>query len=109
MFKVLTLIAATLTATTAASDLLATIQGDKRLATLAAAIKAAGLESTLQGPGPFTVFAPVDAAFDREPWFDYKVKWLLDPEHKQQLTSLLEYHVVDGAVKSTELSLGEQL
>jgi uncharacterized surface protein with fasciclin (FAS1) repeats len=91
------------------ADLLSTIQTDKRLTTLAAAIKAAGIESTLAGPGPFTIFAPVDAAFDREPWADYKVKYLLDPANKDKLTSLLEYHVVSGAIKSSELSVGESL
>jgi uncharacterized surface protein with fasciclin (FAS1) repeats len=92
-----------------AADLLSTIQGDSRLATLSTAIKAAGLESTLQGSGPFTIFAPTDAAFSREPWEGYKVKYLLDPANKDKLTNLLEYHIVNGAVKSSELSYNEQL
>ena len=91
------------------ADLLSTIQGDPRLVTLSAAIKAAGIESTLTGTGPFTVFAPTNSAFNREPWYDYKLKYLLDPSHKDALTSLLEYHLVSGAVKSSELSVGESL
>ncbi|MGH7517558.1 MAG: fasciclin domain-containing protein [Gemmatimonadales bacterium] len=62
--------------------------------TLVAAVRAAGLVETLQGIGPFTVFAPTDAAFNRLP--DGTVPTLLKPENKDQLTTVLTYHVVAG-------------
>lgn len=64
--------------------------------TLVAAVKAAGLVETLSGKGPFTVFAPVNAAFDALP--DGTVDTLLKPENKGQLTGVLTYHVVAGRV-----------
>src|SRR5579871_2806743 len=69
--------------------------------TLVAAVKAAGLVSTLEGPGPFTVFAPVNAAFDKLP--AGTVETLLKPENKDQLTKVLTYHVVAGKVSSKDL------
>ncbi|MFN8251478.1 MAG: fasciclin domain-containing protein [Ferruginibacter sp.] len=62
--------------------------------TLVAAVKAAGLVETLQGPGPFTVFAPVNSAFDMLP--SGTVDMLLKPENKSALTGVLTYHVVAG-------------
>ena len=62
--------------------------------TLVAAVKAAGLVDTLQGPGPFTVFAPTNAAFAKLP--AGTVDTLLKPENKAMLTSVLTYHVVAG-------------
>ncbi len=62
--------------------------------TLVAAVKAAGLVETLQGSGPFTVFAPTNAAFDKLP--EGTVATLLKPENKQMLTTVLTYHVVAG-------------
>jgi len=62
--------------------------------TLVAAIKAAGLVQTLQGKGPFTVFAPTNAAFDKLP--AGTVANLLKPENKAKLTAILTYHVVSG-------------
>src|SRR3990167_9744718 len=62
--------------------------------TLVAAVKAAGLVDTLSGPGPFTVFAPTNGAFDKLP--DGTVPTLLKPENKGKLTSILTYHVVPG-------------
>lgn len=62
--------------------------------TLVAAVKAAGLVSTLEGNGPFTVFAPTNAAFDKLP--PGTVDSLLKPENKQKLTNVLTYHVVSG-------------
>lgn len=62
--------------------------------TLVAAVKAAGLVDTLQGPGPFTVFAPVNSAFAALP--AGTVDTLLKPENKMQLTGILTYHVVAG-------------
>jgi uncharacterized surface protein with fasciclin (FAS1) repeats len=69
--------------------------------TLVAAVKAAGLVETLQGPGPFTVFAPVNAAFKALP--AGTVDTLLKPENKGALTSVLTYHVVSGRLNSKEL------
>jgi len=62
--------------------------------TLVAAVKAAGLVETLQGAGPFTVFAPTNSAFDKLP--EGTVATLLKPENKQMLTAVLTYHVVAG-------------
>src|SRR5512134_1988819 len=62
--------------------------------TLVAAVKAAGLVETLQGAGPFTVFAPTDAAFDRLP--EGTVPTLLKPENKARLAGVLSYHVLAG-------------
>jgi uncharacterized surface protein with fasciclin (FAS1) repeats len=69
--------------------------------TLVAAVKAAGLVETLQGKGPYTVFAPTNAAFDKLPAGTIDV--LLKPENKAQLTSILTYHVVPGKLSSQEL------
>lgn len=69
--------------------------------TLVAAVKAAGLVETLSGPGPFTVFAPTNAAFDRLP--AGTVPTLLKPENKGTLTAVLTYHVVAGRVTSGQL------
>ncbi|MBN2868930.1 MAG: fasciclin domain-containing protein [Flavobacteriaceae bacterium] len=62
--------------------------------TLVAAVKAAGLVDVLQSDGPFTVFAPTNAAFDKLP--DGTVATLLKPENKEQLQTILKYHVVSG-------------
>jgi uncharacterized surface protein with fasciclin (FAS1) repeats len=67
--------------------------------TLAAALTAAGLVDTLKGPGPFTVFAPTDAAFAKLP--AGTVETLLKPENKAQLTAILTYHVVPGKVPAS--------
>jgi uncharacterized surface protein with fasciclin (FAS1) repeats len=69
--------------------------------TLVAAVKAAGLVETLEGPGPFTVFAPVNAAFDKLP--AGTVDTLLKPENKPLLTKILTYHVVAGRLSSADL------
>lgn len=69
--------------------------------TLVAAVQAAGLVETLSGPGPFTVFAPVNAAFEALP--AGTVEGLLKPEAKDQLTAVLTYHVVAGDIKSADL------
>ena len=69
--------------------------------TLVAAVKAAGLVETLQGPGPFTVFAPVNQAFEKLP--KGTVENLIKPENKQALTKILTYHVVAGKLGSAEL------
>ncbi len=69
--------------------------------TLVAAVKAAGLVETLQGPGPFTVFAPTNAAFAKLP--AGTVDTLLKPEMKGKLTGVLTYHVVAGRLSAKDL------
>jgi len=69
--------------------------------TLVAAVKAAGLVDTLQGPGPFTVFAPTNEAFAKLP--SGTVDELLKPENKATLTKILTYHVVSGRWSAAEL------
>lgn len=69
--------------------------------TLVAAVKAAGLVDTLNGPGPFTVFAPTNEAFDKLP--AGTVDNLVKPENKATLTKILTYHVVPGRISSKEL------
>lgn len=70
--------------------------------TLVAAVQAAGLEDTLRSEGPFTVFAPTDAAFAKLP--AGTVESLLLPENKPKLVSILTYHVLSGAVLSTDIA-----
>nr|WP_244545462.1 fasciclin domain-containing protein [Algoriphagus locisalis] len=74
------------------------------LSTLVAALKAADLVSTLQGAGPFTVFAPTDDAFAALP--EGTLEELLKPENKDKLIAILTYHVVPGKVISTDLTDG---
>ena len=74
--------------------------------TLAAAVKAADLVTTLEGTGPFTVFAPTDAAFAA---IQKDVDSLLKPENKAKLTSILTYHVVSGKHLAAELKDGAEL
>jgi uncharacterized surface protein with fasciclin (FAS1) repeats len=69
--------------------------------TLVAAVKAAGLVETLKGPGPFTVFAPTNAAFAALP--EGTVPTLLEPKNKEQLTGVLTYHVVSGRYDAAAL------
>ena len=69
--------------------------------TLVAAVKAAGLVETLQGDGPFTVFAPTDEAFAALP--EGTVEKLLKPENKELLVAILTYHVVPGEVTASEV------
>jgi transforming growth factor-beta-induced protein len=77
------------------------------LSTVVAAVKAAGLVETLSGPGPFTVFAPTNKAFDKLP--AGTVTDLLKPENKAKLTSILTYHVVSGKILSSDLIDGQTL
>ncbi len=69
--------------------------------TLVTAVKAAGLVKTLEGPGPFTVFAPVNSAFARLP--AGTLKTLLEPQNKAELTKILTYHVVAGRLTTADL------
>lgn len=79
-------------------DLAASADG---FGTLVAAVKAAGLVETLKGNGPFTVFAPTDAAFQKLP--EGTVESLLKPENKQKLAAILTYHVVPGLVTAEQV------
>ena len=74
--------------------------------TLAAAVTAAGLVETLQGSGPFTVFAPTDNAFAA---IQKDVDELLKPENKKKLTDILTYHVVSGNAMAADLEDGQEL
>ncbi len=69
--------------------------------TLVAAVKAAGLVQTLEGPGPFTVFAPTNAAFAKLP--AGTVETLLKPENKETLVKILTYHVVAGRLSAADI------
>ena len=69
--------------------------------TLVAAVKAAGLAETLKGQGPFTVFAPTEEAFKVLP--SGTLESLLEPENKEQLKSILTYHVVSGRVMAADV------
>jgi uncharacterized surface protein with fasciclin (FAS1) repeats len=75
--------------------------------TLVAAVKAAGLVDTLEGKGPFTVFAPTNAAFAKLP--AGTVDTLVKPENKATLTKILTYHVVAGKLEASDLTDGKRL
>ncbi len=85
-----------------AADIVDTAVKAGQFNTLAAALKAAGLIDTLKGKGPFTVFAPTDAAFAKLP--AGTVENLLKPENKGKLVQILTYHVVPGKIMSTSLA-----
>jgi uncharacterized surface protein with fasciclin (FAS1) repeats len=85
-------------------DIVDTAVGAGTFNTLVAAVHAAGLEDTLRGEGPFTVFAPTDEAFAALP--EGTVETLLMEENLDQLVAILTYHVVPGAVMSGDLSDG---
>lgn len=78
--------------------------GNPDFSTLVAAVKAAGLVDTLSGTGPFTVFAPTNAAFAKLP--KGTVEDLLKPENKAKLASILTYHVVGGKVMAKDVKPG---
>jgi len=88
-----------------AGDIVAVASGNPDFSTLVAAVAAAGLVETLQGEGPFTVFAPTNAAFDALP--AGLLEKLLLPENVGVLTSILTYHVVAGKVMSTDVAAGD--
>ena len=85
-------------------DIVDTAVGAGNFTTLVAALTAAGLVETLKGAGPFTVFAPTDAAFALLP--AGTVEDLLKPENKDKLIAILTYHVVSGKVMSKDLTEG---
>ena len=82
-------------------DIVQNAMNSKDHTTLVAAVKAAGLVQTLESPGPFTVFAPTNAAFNLLP--EGTVDALLKPENKKMLTGILTYHVVPGRLDTKEL------
>ena len=84
-----------------AADIVDTAVAAGQFKTLAAAVTAAGLVETLKGPGPFTVFAPTDAAFAALP--AGTVEMLLKPENKDKLVAVLTYHVVTGKVMAADV------
>lgn len=90
---------------TAGADIVALASETPDLSTLVTAVKAAGLVETLQGEGPFTVFAPTNDAFAKLP------KGVLDalllPKNKEALTSILTYHVVPGEVMAADVKDGK--
>jgi uncharacterized surface protein with fasciclin (FAS1) repeats len=87
-------------------DIVDIAASNPNFSTLVAAVQAAGLVDTLKGPGPFTVFAPTNDAFAALP--AGTVDSLLLPENKDQLVSILTYHVVPGAVTSDQL-IGQKI
>jgi uncharacterized surface protein with fasciclin (FAS1) repeats len=97
--------AASPTPTAQAKDIVAIASGDPQFKTLTKALGAAGLVTTLQGKGPFTVFAPTDTAFAALP--KGTLDDLLKPANKAKLTKILTYHVVPGSVLSTSLKSGD--
>lgn len=92
-------------AMTEAGDIVAVASTTEGFGTLVAALTAAGLVETLQGAGPFTVFAPTDAAFAALP--AGLLDKLLLPENKDVLVSILTYHVVPGMVMSADIMAGD--
>ena len=95
-------IAASAIAWAADKDIVDTAVAAGEFKTLATALTAAGLVETLKGEGPFTVFAPTDAAFAKLP--AGTLDMLLKPENKEQLTAVLAYHVVAGKVTAADVA-----
>ena len=85
----------------ASGDIVAVASGAGSFNTLVAAVKAANLVETLQGKGPFTVFAPTDEAFAKLP--KGTVESLLKPENKEKLVAILTYHVLAGKVMAADV------
>jgi uncharacterized surface protein with fasciclin (FAS1) repeats len=77
------------------------------VSTLVKAVQAAGLDGALSGPGPFTVFAPTNAAFDKLP--NGALAGLLKPESKEKLKGVLTYHVIQGRLVAQDLKDGQEL
>jgi uncharacterized surface protein with fasciclin (FAS1) repeats len=105
LIRILALAAATtiagVHAETKSKDIVAVASSAGSFNTLVAAVKAAGLVETLQGTGPFTVFAPTDEAFAKLP--KGTVENLLKPENKEKLVAVLTYHVVPGKVMASDV------
>jgi len=93
-----------LSASISAKTIVEIAAGSPDHTTLVAAVKAAGLAETLSGPGPFTVFAPTNAAFAKLP--AGTVESLLKPENKAKLVAILTYHVVPAKVLAADVKSG---
>ena len=103
-FAMIGTLAAGLAGAAAAQSITEIAAGDARFSTLVAAVTAAGLAETLAGPGPFTVYAPVNEAFAALP--AGTVDTLLLPESKAQLTDILLYHVDDRVLMAKDIPAG---
>lgn len=90
---------------TSNSNLLDTAAANGTFKIFAKAVEQAGMSETLRGPGPFTIFAPTDAAFEKLP--AGKLDNLLKPENKDELVSILNYHVVSGRKSSADIGKWE--
>jgi uncharacterized surface protein with fasciclin (FAS1) repeats len=90
-----------------AQDIVALAQATPKLSTLVTAVSTADLATTLQGKGPFTVFAPTNASFEK--LGSDQLQSLLEPANRDQLTNILTYHVVPGELKAADLSDGQTL
>ena len=93
-------IATGLAGSASADNIVEIAAGDERFSTLVAAVTAAGLAETLSGPGPFTVYAPVNDAFTALP--EGTVESLLEPGNIDQLTNILLYHVDDRQLNASD-------
>lgn len=91
-------------ASASAANIVEVAQGAGQFTTLLTAAKAAGLAPVLAGKGPYTVFAPTDAAFAKLP--KGTVELLLKPENKHKLAALLKYHVVAGEIEAGDIKPG---
>ncbi|MBG8553632.1 fasciclin domain-containing protein [Hymenobacter guriensis] len=88
-------------------DLVANAVNSKEHTTLVSAVQAAGLAETLKGPGPYTVFAPSNAAFNNLPYG--AMAGLMRPESKEKLQGVLKYHVIPSRIMAADLRDGQQL
>jgi len=95
----------TMTTAPAAKTIVEIAASNPDFSTLVAGVKAAGLADTLSGPGPFTVFAPTNAAFAKLP--AGTLDTLLKPENKQQLAAILTYHVLPATVMASDVRPGK--
>jgi uncharacterized surface protein with fasciclin (FAS1) repeats len=94
-------------AMTADKDIVGNAMNAKSVSTLVAAVKQAGLVETLKGAGPYTVFAPTNAAFDKLP--NGALAGLMKPESKANLKGVLTYHVIPGRLVAADLKDGQEL
>ena len=94
-------VAAFATVAAKAQDIVDVAAADGSFSTLVGALQETGLDETLRGPGPFTVFAPTDAAFAQ--LSDDEQRILLDPQNRERLADLLLFHVVEGEVTSDRI------
>ena len=85
----------------AGKNLIESLSADPNASTFVAAVKAAGLESTLEQAGPFTVFAPTNEAFREQP--KGMLENLMKPENKEQLRKLISYHIIAGKLSTEDL------